>query len=184
MIHRWDSGSCSAVSDGVPVAHFFDVSGGGFSVPMPQSLSRILVHVVFSTKDRRPYLRNKVLSEELHRYLGGIARRQDCPPVVGGGVEDHIHLLCTLSRTRDVATLVKELKRGSSAWLKSQSGPLEDFAWQGGYGAFSVGSEQAEIVRRYIVGQEEHHHRDSFQDEFRRLLERHGVAFDERHVWD
>ena len=151
---------------------------------MPQSLAKILVHTVFSTKDRRPLLRDKPLRDELHRYLGGILTNIECQPVIVGGVEDHVHLLCALSRTCDAAAMVKEVKRGSSLWLKTKSPDLADFAWQNGYGIFSIGVSQLESVRDYIAGQEEHHRKVSFQDEFRRLLQRYEIEFDERYVWD
>jgi putative transposase len=151
---------------------------------MPQSLSKILVHVVFSTKDRRPFLRGPLLRDELHAYLGGILTHLDCQSIVVGGVEDHVHLLSTLARTRDVASVIKEVKRGSSAWLKTQRQTLADFAWQRGYGAFSIGASQVARVRAYIADQEEHHRRTSFQDEFRTLLKRYDVPYDERYVWD
>src|SRR2546428_2301871 len=104
---------------------------------MAQSLAKILLHLVFSTKERRPFLRDKLLREELHRYLGGILAHLDCQPLIIGGVEDHVHLLFTHSRTATVADVVKELKRGSSVWLKTKSPELADFAWQNGYGVFS-----------------------------------------------
>jgi putative transposase len=151
---------------------------------MPQSLAKILVHTVFSTKDRRPFLRDKPLREELHRYLGGILTNLECQPVIVGGVEDHVHLLCALSRTCNAAEMVKEVKRGSSLWLKTKSPELSDFAWQNGYGIFSIGFAQIESVRDYIAGQEEHHRKVSFQDEFRQLLKRYEIEFDERYVWD
>jgi len=151
---------------------------------MPQSLAKILVHTVFSTKDRRPFLRDRSLREELHRYLGGILTRLDCQPIIMGGVEDHVHLLCALSRTCDAAAMVKEVKRGSSLWLKTKSAELKDFAWQSGYGIFSLGFSQVGTVRNYIAGQEEHHRQVSFQDEFRQLSQRYGIEFDERYVWD
>jgi REP element-mobilizing transposase RayT len=110
------------------------------------------------------------LREELHHYLGGILTNLDCQPILIGGVEDHVHMLSTLSRTRQAAEMVKEVKRGSSLWIKGQSTDLKDFAWQNGYGIFSIGFSQAPAVRRYIAGQEEHHRRMTFQDEFRRLL--------------
>ena len=106
---------------------------------MPQSLAKILVHTVFSTKDRRPSLCDRALREEAHHYLGGILTHLDCQPLVVGGVEDHVHLLCALSRTCDAATMVKEVKRGSSLWLKTRGPELNDFAWQNGYGIFSIG---------------------------------------------
>jgi REP element-mobilizing transposase RayT len=151
---------------------------------MPQSLAKILVHTVFSTKDRRPFLREKFLREELHRYLGGILTNLDCQPIIIGGVEDHVHILSTLSRTCEAAEMVKEVKRGSSLWLKTKSPDLHDFAWQNGYGIFSIGFSQVETVRNYIAGQEEHHRKVSFQDEFREFLKRYEVQFDERYVWD
>ena len=151
---------------------------------MPQSLAKILVHTVFSTKDRRPFLRDKFLREELHRYLGGILTNLDCQPLIIGGVEDHVHILSMLSRTCEAAEMVKEVKRGSSLWLKTKSPDLHDFAWQNGYGIFSIGFSQVETVRNYIAGQEEHHRKVSFQDEFREFLKRYEVGFDERYVWD
>ena len=151
---------------------------------MAQSLAKILVHIVFSTKERRPFLRDKSLREELHRYLGGILANLDCQPIIVGGVQDHVHLLCALSRTHTPAEIVKELKRGSSLWLKTQSSELWDFAWQNGYGMFSIGFSQIESVRAYIARQDEHHRKVSFQDEFRRLLKRYAIEFDERYVWD
>jgi len=151
---------------------------------MPQSLAKILVHAVFSTKERRPFLRDAALRDELHRYLGGILTNLGCQPVIVGGVEDHVHLLCALSKTHSVAEMVKEVKRGSSVWLKTKGPELSDFAWQNGYGVFSIGFSQIETVRSYIAGQEEHHRKVSFQDEYRELLRRYEVEFDERYVWD
>ena len=151
---------------------------------MPQSLAKILVHAVFSTKDRRPFLRDKPLCEELHRYLGGILAGHDCQPLIVGGVEDHVHILAVLARTVTAADMVKEAKRGSSLWLKTKSPALHDFAWQNGYGIFSIGFSQVETVRNYIAGQEEHHRKVSFQDEFRELLKRYEIEFDERYLWD
>jgi REP element-mobilizing transposase RayT len=119
---------------------------------MPQSLAKILIHTVFSTKDRRPFLHEKLLREELHRYLGGILANHDCQPLIVGGVADHVHVLSTLSRTGSVAEMVKEVKRSSSLWLKTQSSDLHDFAWQNGYGVFSIGFSQVETVRNYIAG--------------------------------
>ena len=159
-------------------------AGFGHHRAMPQSLAKILVHTVFSTKDRRPFLRDKSLREELHRYLGGILTNHDCQPIIVGGVEDHVHILSTLSRTCQAAEMVKEVKRGSSLWIKTKSPDLQDFAWQSGYGIFSIGNSQVETVRNYIAGQEEHHRKVSFQDEFREFLKRYGVEFDERYVWD
>ena len=151
---------------------------------MAQSLAKILLHVVFSTKERRPFLKDPALREELHRYLGGILTNLECQPLIIGGVEDHVHLLFAHSRTATVADVVKELKRGSSVWLKTKSPDLAEFAWQNGYGVFSIGQSQIDDVRAYIAGQEKHHRKISFQEEFRRLLQRYEIAFDERYVWD
>jgi putative transposase len=151
---------------------------------MPQSLAKIILHTVFSTKDRRPLLRDKLLREELFQYIGGILMNHDCQPLVIGGVEDHVHILSTLSRTLTAADMVKEAKRGSSLWLKAKQPDLKDFAWQNGYGIFSTGFSQVGIVKDYIAGQEEHHRKVSFQDEFRGFLKRYDVEYDERYVWD
>ena len=151
---------------------------------VPQSLAKILVHAVFSTKDRQPFLRDKPLREELHHYLGGILINLECQPVIVGGVEDHVHVLCALSRTCHASEMIKEVKRGSSLWMKTKSPDLADFAWQNGYGIFSIGFSQIESARDYIAGQEKHHHKMSFQDEFRQLLRRYKIEFDERYVWD
>lgn len=151
---------------------------------MPQSLAKILIHSVFSTKDRRPLLREKTLRDELHNYIGGILNKLDCQPVIVGGVEDHMHLLCALSRTCQASDMIKEVKRGSSLWLKAKSMDLHDFSWQSGYGIFSIGFSQIEAVRGYIARQEEHHRKVSFQDEFRELLRRYEIDFDEKYVWD
>src|SRR2546428_1843337 len=150
---------------------------------MPQSLAKILVHTVFSTKDRRPFLRDRPLREELHRYLGGILTNLDCQPIIVGGVEDHVHLLCALSRKCEAAAMVKEVKRGSSLWVKTRTQDMQTFAWQNGYGIFSIGFSQIASVRSYIAAQEEHHRKVSFQDEFRQLLRRYEIEFDERYVW-
>jgi REP element-mobilizing transposase RayT len=121
---------------------------------MAQSLAKIFVHTVFSTKDRRPFLRDKTLREELHRYIGGILANLQCQPVIVGGVEDHVHMLCALSRAIEAATMVKEVKRGSSLSIKTKGPNLDDFAWQNGYGVFSIGFSQIEKVRKYVAGQE------------------------------
>jgi len=140
---------------------------------MPQSLAKILLHLVFSTKERQPFLHDLSLRDELHRYLGGILSQHDCQPLIIGGIADHVHLLFTLSRTETIAGVVKELKRASTGWLKTKSPVAAGFAWQSGYGVFSIGQSQVEEVRTYIARQEEHHRTISFQDEFRRLLERY-----------
>jgi putative transposase len=151
---------------------------------MAQSLSQILLHTVFSTKDRAPFLGDRELREEVQRYLGGILGNLGCQPLIIGGVEDHVHLLFAFTRVKSVADVVKETKRSSTLWIKENWGKMSGFAWQAGYGAFSIGFSQIRSVRAYIAGQEEHHRKMSFQDEFRRFLERYEVKYDERYVWD
>jgi putative transposase len=151
---------------------------------MPQSLAQIYVHIVFSTKDRQPFLLDKSIREEMHKYLGGTCNGLDCPVLRVGGVADHVHILCRLARTISVANLVKELKRESSLWIKTRSTALSEFHWQNGYGAFSISPGHIGALREYIDNQEEHHRTVSFQDEFRGLLKKYGVEWDERYVWD
>jgi len=150
---------------------------------MPQSLSRVLVHVVFSTKNRTPSLSPEI-RRELHPYLAAILNDHGSPSLQVGGVEDHVHLLCVLSRTLSLAQLVEAVKTGSSKWIKTKGLAWRDFHWQAGYGAFSVSQSHADRVVRYIQNQADHHRRTTFQDEFREILQRYGVAFDERYVWD
>jgi putative transposase len=141
------------------------------------------VHLVFSTKDRLPLLTGEA-QRELHPYLVGVLSAIDCPPIQVGGVADHVHVLCGLSRTRSIAKLVEEVKTESSKWMKKFGPSQAKFHWQSGYGAFSVSQSEADRVVRYIQNQARHHHRRSFQDEYRALLDRHGISFDERYVWD
>ena len=151
---------------------------------MPQSLSNLIVHIVFSTKHRKPFLREEGLRDEMHRQLGGTSKTLECPPLLVGGVEDHVHLLARQARTITVADWVKELKRVTSLWIKERDPKLHDFQWQAGYGAFSISQSKAGQVVQYIREQKEHHKRFDFQTEYRGLLERHGIEYDERYVWD
>jgi REP element-mobilizing transposase RayT len=151
---------------------------------MPQSLSCVHVHLVFSTKNREPFLRQAKLRTEMHAYLGGVSKKLECPPVIVGGTEDHVHLLCRLARTLSQADWVKEIKRVSSIWIKEREPALAQFAWQGGYGAFSVSASAMDKTRDYISGQEEHHEKQTFQDEYRAFLRRHNLEWDERFVWE
>jgi REP element-mobilizing transposase RayT len=151
---------------------------------MPQSLSAVYLHLVFSTKERRPFLRDKTVRDSLHAYLGGVSKTLDCPPLIVGGVEDHVHLLCRFARTITQAEWVKELKRISNGWLKEHGRDCADFEWQGGYADFSVSQSNLEQVKQYIASQEEHHRKMTFQDELRTLLRKHDIEFDERYVWD
>ena len=120
----------------------------------------------------------------MHAWLGGATRELGCPSMLVGGVEDHVHLLARHGRTISQADWVKELKRTSSIWIKERAPAEADFAWQSGYGVFSVSASKLDAVRDYISGQAEHHRKRSFQDEFRALLKKHGETWDERYVWD
>jgi putative transposase len=150
---------------------------------MPQSLSYLLTHVVFSTKDRVPVLDPEV-RPTLHAYLATVARNVDCECFRVGGVADHVHLAVRLSRTITMAQIIEELKTSSSKWLKTQSPALAAFAWQKGYGAFSVGPTDLTALLHYIDTQEEHHRTRTFQDEYRAFLKKYAIEYDERYVWD
>ena len=150
---------------------------------MPQSLSAVYIHLVFSTKDRRPWLRDLPTREVLHEYLGGISKQLDCAPIQIGGVEDHVHILARLARTITQAEWVKELKRVSNLWLKERGRDYAGFEWQGGYADFSVSQSNLEAVKQYIAGQEDHHRKIGFQDELRALLRKHQIKWDENYVW-
>jgi len=150
---------------------------------MPQSLSLVVVHVIFSTQDRFPCL-GASLRPDLHAYLATVARNAGCECYRVGGVADHVHLAIRLSRTITIAQMVETLKTSSSKWIKTQATQLGGFSWQRGYGCFSVGPGDVEALCRYIDGQEEHHQSWTFQEEFRAFLVKYGVDFDEAYVWD
>ena len=151
---------------------------------MAQSLSAVYLHVVFSTKSRIPFFADKELRTHLHGYLAGISRKLDCPTLLVGGEEDHVHLLARHARTISQADWIKELKRASSLWIKSDHPGLRDFAWQSGYGVFSVSISQLDKVQEYISNKEEHHRKQSFQDEYRAMLKKHRVDWAEKYVWN
>jgi REP element-mobilizing transposase RayT len=148
---------------------------------MAQSLAKVLVHFVFSTKNREPLVSVET-RPELHAYLVGILANRNCPALQVGGTADHVHLLFSLGRTTTVADIVEEAKTGSSKWMKRRG--VSAFSWQAGYGAFSIGQSQVPAVVRYIRQQEQHHRRLTFQDELRGLFHRYDISFDERYVWD
>ncbi len=148
---------------------------------MPQSLAKVLLHVVFGTKQRQPTIAMNTRAE-LHYYVGGILRNIGCAPIIVGGVEDHVHLFFQLSRTETIAKVIESVKTGSSKWMKTQG--VSDFAWQSGYAVFSVSVEETAAIVTYIRNQEEHHKKVSFQDEYRQFLREAGVEFDEKYMWD
>jgi REP element-mobilizing transposase RayT len=150
---------------------------------MSQSLASVLIHLIFSTKNREPLI-DREIERELYAYMGGIFRDLKSPMLAGNGTEDHAHVLFSLARTVSIADLVEEVKKSSSKWVKTKGSNLQGFQWQAGYGAFSVSQSGVDAVRAYIARQKEHHRNRSFQDEFRLFLQRHGIAYDERYVWD
>ena len=151
---------------------------------MSQSLVQIYVHIIFSTKNRAPFLNDPEFRERVHAYLAGICKKQDCPAIIAGGVSDHVHLLCRLGKQIDISTLIREIKRDSSSWVKEQRPLLNAFYWQNGYGAFSISPSHVDGLTDYIRDQEQHHTKETFQDEFRRICAKCGVPIDERYVWD
>lgn len=150
---------------------------------MSQSLAHIVVHLVFSTKDRRPLLRDEERSE-LHAYITGVLKNHDSPLIEINSVRDHVHVLFVQSKNYAPSKIVEHVKTASSAWIKSCHSWYSDFAWQTGYGEFSVSSSHIESVREYIRGQAAHHKQEDFQTEYRRFCERNGKPLDERYAWD
>lgn len=153
---------------------------------MPQSLNKVILHMVFSTKDRRPLI-DVGIRPRLHAYLAEVLRGIEPPQSQAfrvGGVADHVHIAATLPRTISIAKLFETVKKESSVWIKKQGAQYRDFYWQNGYGNFSVGPSQLDQLIGYIENQEEHHKTVSFQDEFRKLLGKYRIKFDERYVWD
>ena len=151
---------------------------------MSQSLVQVYLHIVFSTKDRQPFLCDKELRDRTHAYLAGACKNQGAPSLKVGGVEDHVHILCRMSKITSVSIFLQELKRESSKWVKLQDASLKKFYWQGGYGAFSVSPSHVDDLIKYIENQEEHHKHESFKDEFRRICKKYDLEIDERYVWD
>jgi REP element-mobilizing transposase RayT len=150
---------------------------------MPQSLSLIIVQIIFSTKDRFPCL-DPSTRPRLHAYLAIVARNAKCEAYRVGGTADHVHIAVRLRRTTAIAELVEELKTSSSKWLKTQRSELRRFAWQRGYGAFSAAPHELQALVDYLENQEEHHRIRTFQEEYLALLKQYGVQFDERYLWD
>jgi putative transposase len=150
---------------------------------MPQSLAALYCHIVFSTKNREPYI-DSDLQERLYEYIGGVIRERNSVLVAAGGIADHVHLLVSMSRELAVAPAVRDIKANSSRWVHETFPDRLFFAWQAGYGAFSVSVSCLDQVKAYIANQAEHHRKRTFQEEYRELLRLAGVEFDERYVWD
>ncbi len=149
---------------------------------MPQSLACLYVHIIFSTKDRMPLI-DADLGPRLYSYVGGVLREHGSRLIEAGGMPDHVHLLVSLSREMGVAELVRLSKANSSKWVHETFPERSAFAWQAGYGAFTVSQSAVDDVRRYIADQARHHAKRTFQDEYRAVLRKHGIEYDERYVW-
>ena len=150
---------------------------------MAQSLSRILLHVVFSTKNRKPFIDSSI-EKEVHSYLATVCKAYKCDAYKIGGVEDHDHMFISLHRTVTTSFLVEQIKKKSSKWIKTKANEYSDFSWQRGFGAFSISVSHGDALNHYIETQREHHKKVSFQDEFRNLLGKYQVSVDEKYVWD
>ena len=150
---------------------------------MPQSLSSILIHLIFSTKNRDPFLTPEI-DAQLYPYMASIFKALRSPALIINGTADHLHTLFSLSRVMTVADVVEEVKIESSKWIKGKGIEFRNFHWQSGYGAFSIDQTQVPAVKRYIGRQKQHHRRVTFQDEYRKFLNAYDVKYDERYVWD
>ena len=150
---------------------------------MPDTYTRLRYHIVFGTKQRLPLITPQVRAD-LYSYLGGILSRHGGILLAAGGMPDHVHLLAGLPATRSIADVMQRVKANSSKWMNEREDRTGSFAWQVGYGAFSVSESQMEVVRTYISRQEEHHRRVSFQDEIKAILRKHGFEADSRFLGD
>lgn len=151
---------------------------------MPQSLSDVNLHLIFSTKDRDPFLGTEI-RDSMHRYLATLCRDLNATCHKVGGVSDHVHIVTSLPRTLSQSQLLEDIKKKSSKWIKEvDPSKYEKFAWQAGYGAFSVSRSNLDEVISYVANQETHHQKVTFQDEYRAFLTKHNVQYDERYLWD
>ncbi len=150
---------------------------------MAQTLVKLYIHIVFSTKNRANLILSEI-EEELFAYIGGIANNNNSKLIAANGTENHIHLLISMSKIIELSELVGDIKRSSSKWIKTKGISFHSFQWQDGYGAFSVGYTQIEDVKKYIANQKIHHEKNTFEDEFRYFLRKYDMDYDERYVWD
>ena len=150
---------------------------------MPQSLSSVLIHLIFSTKNREPFITPSI-EPELFPYMAKIFRELKSPSLAINEMPDHVHVLFSLARVITIADILEEVKTETSKWIKTKGPEFRNFHWQRGYGAFSIGQSQVEEVKRYIHNQKEHHRRVTFREEYRQFLKAYGIEYDERYVWD
>lgn len=149
---------------------------------MPNTFSNLLYHIIFSTKERRPFLSSKI-QEKLYPYIGGIARQNNFKILKIGGTDNHIHILLSLSPNIPVSKSVQLIKGGSSKWIHNTFNELQIFSWQEGYGAFSVSYSQINIIKNYIENQEEHHQKSNFKNEYKKLLIKNNITFEEKYLF-
>ncbi len=150
---------------------------------MGQSLVKNYLHIIYSTKNRQPFIAPPI-ETELNSYLGGICNKNECQALKVGGYVDHVHILCMLSKKITLVNFIEHLKVHSSKWMKTKGEEFRNFYWQDGYGAFSVNPTQIGTVIKYIANQHEHHRKKTYQDEYRGFLKKYKVEYDERYVWD
>jgi putative transposase len=150
---------------------------------MSQSLSRILTHIIFSTKDRFPFLTDIEVRKRIHAYLARVFYDHESPAIEVGGTADHAHILCLLSRNHSVSEIIRKAKANSSSCARTQGGGYLKFAWQAGYGVFSIHQSQVDSLQKYIQSQIEHHRRRTFQEEYLEILHQYQVPYDERYLW-
>ena len=150
---------------------------------MPQSLAKVYLHSVFSTKHRQPLITSAV-EDPLYAYMGGVIKNLGSAPLIINGVSDHIHILSTLPRTTTIAKYLEEVKKSSSKWIKTKGSEFKNFAWQSGYATFSVGQSEIETISEYIRKQKEHHKKLTFKEEVIRFLEEYGIEYNEEYLWD
>ena len=140
------------------------------------------MHIIFSTKNRASLI-DESIESELYKYLAGICNKLDCPPIKIGGYDDHVHVLCYLSKTIALSDFLEDLKKNSSKWIKTKAKKYASFYWQDGYAAFSVSQSVIEKTKEYISRQREHHSKISFKDELISFLKKNGIEYDERYLW-
>ena len=150
---------------------------------MPQSFCQLYAHLIFSTKDRVRFL-DDAIRPRVHAFLATAVRDMDAPFVVVGGTTDHVHVLFDLGKKHAPPKFVEQVKKESSKFVKNLGTDYAQFYWQRGYGMFSVGPTWVSEVEAYVRGQEEHHRKMTFQEEFRAFLDRYRIEYDERYVWD
>lgn len=150
---------------------------------MPQSLSKVYVHITFSTKHRQNLIDQEV-EKRLFEYIGGVCKNLECFLVKVGGHKNHIHILCTLSKKITQIALLEEVKKQSSKWIKSVSPKYKNFFWQDGYGIFSVNPSEVDLVQEYIINQKTHHQKRNFKEEFKLFLKKYDVEYNEKYLWD